>query len=134
MVATALVVMTACSSNGGDPASSPGKGCAAIVQVFLRAGTTVPRERRIGRIIDGAEGVMEWTFHSSREAYREFKKLYEAEPDIYESKEPKDFPARFEVILASDDFYGSFERQLAGATTGVDRLVPGGCVTPGASP
>lgn len=131
-VATAAVlVLAACSSNGEEPgAASQGKGCTAIVHVFVQTGATAERERRIGQVIDGAEGVLEWTFHSRREAYREFKKLYKEEPDIYKAKEPSEFPSRFEVILASDDDYDLFERTLAGATTGVDRLVPGGCSTP----
>ena len=87
------------------------------------------RERRIGQVIEGSDGVVDSTFHSRRDAYRDFKKLYEKQPDIYESKDPSEFPSRYEVTLESDDFYGPFERRLAGATTGVDRLVPGGCAT-----
>ncbi len=127
----ALVVLTACSSNNEEPGTaSRGKECAAIVHVFVQTGVTAQRERRIADLIDEAEGVIDWSFHSHREAYREFKRLYAEQPDIYKSQEPSDFPARFEVMLASDDDYGSFERALAGATTGVDRVVPGGCASP----
>lgn len=131
-VATAAVLMlAACSSNGEElGAASQGKGCAAIVHVFVETGATAERERRIGQVIDGAEGVVALTFYSRHEAYREFKRLYKEQPEIYEAKKPSEFPSRFEVILASDDDYDLFERTLAGATTGVDRLVPGGCSTP----
>lgn len=84
-------------------------------------------------MIEGADGVVDSSFHSSREAYREFKKLYEEQPDMYRSKDPSEFPSRYEVTLESADFYDPFERTLAGGTTGVDRLVPGGCATPEAS-
>jgi cell division protein FtsX len=131
VVAAAFLVLAACSSDGEDPgAASQGKGCAAIVHVFVETGASPERERRIGQVIEEAEGVVEWTFHSRREAYKEFKRLYEKQPDIYEAKKPSEFPSRFEVILTSDDAYDLFERTLAGATTGVDRLVPGGCKTP----
>jgi len=99
------------------------------VHVFVQTEASPQRERRIGQVIDGTEGVLEWSFHSSREAYREFKRTYRNEPDIYESKNPSDFPSRFEVTLASADAYDLFERTLMGATTGVDQLVPGGCAT-----
>ena len=103
------------------------------MHVFVETGATAQRERRIGQVIDEAEGVVDWTFHSRLQAYREFKKLYKDQPDIYEAKEPSEFPSRFEVTLESDDDYDLFERTLAGATTGVDRLVPGGCATPEAT-
>ena len=103
------------------------------MHVFVEPGATAHRERRIGQVIEGADGVVDWSFHSSRQAYREFKKLYEEQPDIYRSKDPSEFPSRYEVTLESDDFYDPFERTLAGGTTGVDRLVPGGCASPEAS-
>ena len=124
-------MLAACSSDGEEPeAASQGKGCAAIVHVFVETGATAERERRIGQVIDGAEGVVTSTFYSHRHAYREFKKLYEEQPKIYEAKKPSEFPSRFEVTLASADAYDLFERTLEGATTGIDRLVPGGCITP----
>ena len=131
----ALALLAACSSSGdGEISASDGKGCAALVHVFVETGATAERERRIGQVIEGADGVVDSIFHSSREAYRDFKKLYEKQPDIYESKDPSEFPSRYEVTLESDDFYDLFERTLAGATTGVDRLVPGGCATAEPSP
>jgi cell division protein FtsX len=131
----ALAVLAACSSSGdGEIGASDGKGCAALVHVFVETGATAQRERRIGQVIEGADGVVDSTFHSRREAFREFKELYEKQPDIYESKNPSEFPSRYEVTLESDDFYDLFERTLAGATTGVDRLVPGGCATAEPSP
>jgi hypothetical protein len=126
----ALAILAGCSPSGdGEIGASDGKGCAALVHVFVETGAAAERERRIGQVIEGADGVVDSTFHSSREAYRDFKKLYEKQPDIYESKDPSEFPSRYEVTLESDDFYDLFERTLAGATTGVDRLVPGGCAT-----
>ena len=126
----ALVVLVGCSSDGnaGD-AASEGEGCAASVHVFVELGTSPQRERRIGEVIKDAPGVESATFHSNLEAYREFKKLYEKQPEVYKSKNPSDFPSRFEVILTSGQDYDLFERTLAGATTGIDRLVPGGCAT-----
>ena len=130
----AFVVLAGCSADGdAQKASTQGKGCSALVHVFVETGATAQRERRIGQVIDNADGVLDWSFHSSRKAYREFKKLYEKQPDIYESKDPSEFPSRYEVTLQSEDFYDPFERILDGATTGVDRLVPGGCATPEAS-
>ena len=129
--AAAFVFLAACSPSEGTPGTaSEGKECAATVHVFTQAGTTPQRERRIGQVIDNAPGVLEWSFHSSREAYRDFKKLYEKEPEIYEAKQPSEFPSRYEVTLESSGDYELFERTLEGATTGIDRLVPGGCASP----
>ncbi len=80
-------------------------------------------------MIENAPGVVEVTFHSAREAYAEFKMQYEKEPEIYKAKKPSDFPSRYEVILESGQDYGPFERSLVGATTGIDRMIPGGCAT-----
>ena len=135
MALAASVLLASCSANGdGGTGASEGKECAALVHVFVETGATAERERRIGQVIEGADGVVDWTFHSRRKAFREFKELYEEQPDIYESKDPSEFPSRYEVTLESDDFYDPFERLLAGATTGVDRLVPGGCATAEPSP
>ena len=97
--------------------------------MFVELGTPSQRERLIGEVIESAPGVESSTFHSNLEAYREFKELYEKQPEIYKSKDPSDFPSRFEVVLTSGQDYDLFERTLAGATTGIDRLVPGGCAT-----
>ena len=125
----ALATLTMSCSGGSDEASNVGKGCSTAVHVFVELGATEQREQRIGQVIDGAPGVVDSSFHSNLEAYREFKKLYKKEPEIYEAKQPKDFPSRFEVTLDATQTFGEFERALAGATTGIDRLVPGGCAT-----
>ena len=122
------MLATSCSG-GADEGTTQGKGCASTVHVFVELGASKQREERIGQVIDGAPGVVEWSFHSNLEAYREFKKLYRKEPEIYETKQPDDFPSRFEVTLDSTQAMDLFERSLAGATTGIDRLVPGGCAT-----
>ena len=70
-----------------------------------------------------------WTFHTKADAYREFKKLYKKQPEIYEAKGPGDFSSRYEVTLSSNQGLDLFQRTLGGATTGIDRIVPGGCAT-----
>lgn len=127
--AAIALVMLAGSCSGSYDEAPARKGCPATVHVFVVLGATRQRQDRIGQVIDNAPGVLEWSFHSNLEAYREFKRLYKKEPKIYEAKEPSDFPARFEVTLDSTSTFGLFERALEGATTGIDRLVPGGCAT-----
>ena len=131
-IAALMLVVTglsACSSDGGSGAPPTAKGCEATVHVFVQTNASEQRERRIGQVIDGAPNVVDWTFHTKKEAYREFKRLYKKQPEIYGSKEPSDFPSRFEVTLSSTQDLDLFERTLVGATTGVDRIVPGGCAT-----
>ncbi len=122
-------VMVAGCTDGTPPETNEGTGCAATMHVFLNTNVTEPREQRIGQLIEDAPGVIDVSFHSGTEAYKEFKKLYRNQPEIYESKGPKDFPGRYEVTLESGQSVGAFERALAGSATGIDRLVPGGCAT-----
>ena len=129
VVGIALAVMAISCSGDADDERSIGEGCSTSVHVFVELGETKQREERIGQVIDGVEGVRDWSFHSNVEAYREFKKLYREEREIYESKQPADFPSRFEVTLEPPQTIEGFETALEGATTGIDRLVPGGCAT-----
>ncbi len=124
----AFVMFAGCT--GGTPTETKeGAGCAATMHVFLNTNVTEPRRQRIGRLIEDAPAVIDVSFHSGDEAYKEFKKLYRNQPEIYKTKRRGDFPARYEVTLESGQAVGAFERALAGSATGIDRLVPGGCAT-----
>jgi cell division protein FtsX len=105
-----------------------GQGCPVTMHVFLKTNVTEPRQQRIGQLIEDAPGVIDVSFHSRNEGYKEFKKLYQNQPEIYETKKPRDFPARYDVTIQSGQDVGAFDRALAGSATGIDRLVPGGCV------
>ncbi len=120
-----LATLVGCS---GDPApNADGKGCAATVHVFLETSATPQRERRVGELINDAPGVIRSTFHSRREAYRDFKRQYRKQPENYEAKRMSDFPARYEVIV-EPHLIEDFELSLT-AASGVDSLIPGGCAT-----
>ena len=124
----AFVVVVGCS-DGAPAGTDEGPGCAATMHVFLTTNVTEPRQQRIGQLIEDAPGVIDVNFHSGNEAYKEFKKLYRNQPEIYESTGPDAFPARYDVTLESGQAVGAFERALAGSATEIDRLVPGGCAT-----
>lgn len=133
VAAIGIIVLAACSGDGPTDPVTSGKGCEATVHVYLQVGTSQQRERRVGDVIEGIPSVVSSTFHSNRAAYREFKKLYEKQPQIAEAKKASDFPSRYAVTLDSGQSVESFERTLTGATTGIQRLVPGGCATPEAT-
>ena len=125
-------MLAGCSEGTTDATDEP-KGCASIVHVYLNTTVTEQREVRIGLLIDEAPGVRDSSFFSRHDAYREFKRLYRKQPEIYEAKGPSDFPSRYEVTLEPGYDLGDFERRLQGATTGIDRFVPGGCAKESAS-
>ncbi|MBW3594470.1 MAG: permease-like cell division protein FtsX [Actinobacteria bacterium] len=129
-VGVAVFVMAACGPDSTTDADASRKECEATVHVFLELDANEQRQRLIGQVISDAPSVLRSKFHSSLEAYREFKTLYKEHPKIYEAKRPSDFPARYEVTLVSNQSFDVFERTLAGVTTGIDRLVPGGCASP----
>ena len=133
VVAIGFVLLAACSSDGSTDKVVSGKGCEATVHVYLQVGTSKQRERRVGDLIEGIPSVVRSSFHSNRAAYREFKKLYEKQPQIAEAKKASDFPSRYAVTLDSGQSVEDFERTLTGSTTGIERLVPGGCATPEAT-
>ena len=128
--AVGVILLAACSGDRSDRTASSGKECEATVHVFLQVGTTSQRERRVGVVIAGIPSVLQSKFHSNLEAYREFKNLYKKRPKLYELKKPADFPSRYEVTLDSGQSLAAFQRALDGATTGIDRVVPGGCRSP----
>lgn len=128
VVAALLILLAACS--GSDELTEPADpGCAPTANVFVRPGAPEARRNRIGQVIEDAPGVTSSVLHTPEEAYREFKRAYRQQPEIYETKDVSDFPARFEVTLESTQSYDLFERSVTGATTGVQGIVPGGCAT-----
>ena len=129
LLIVAAIVLGACSANqSSEEPADAGEVCQATVHVFLRTDATAPRQRRVGQIIDGAPGVVDSRFHSAADAYREFKKTYKDQPELYETRKPSDFGSRYEVTLESSQVMSTFEARMK-STTGIDGVVPGGCAT-----
>ena len=94
--------------------------------MYLHAPTTRARQTQVGLVIQTRDEVDEFSFNSPEDAYKDFKRAYRGQPEVYEGKGPADFPGSFEVTLLRGAAFSSFNAAL-GSTVGVDKLVPGPC-------
>ena len=114
------------SCTGGDNPGAAASPCVQEVVVYLHAPTTHARQTQVGLVIQTREEVDDFSFNSPEEAYKDFKRAYRGQPEVYEDKGPADFPGSFEVTLLRGAALSSFNAAL-GSTAGVDKLVPGPC-------
>ena len=122
----ALLLLASCTSNADPDPVATGSGCRQELVVYLHASASPARQAQVGRLLDDHEDVETTTFHSPEDAYKEFKRTYRGQPEIYKDRSPGDFPGSYEVTLIPGAEYGGFEASLVG-TPGIDKLVPGPC-------
>ncbi|MGH2806504.1 MAG: permease-like cell division protein FtsX [Actinomycetota bacterium] len=124
--AVAAVALIACAGGEEPTARATAPGCKPAVVVYLDAGVSEARQRRVGLVLNDRPEVESTAFHSPAEAFREFKRLYRGQPEIIEDRTVDDFPGFYNVTLTGQNAFDTFEASLVGAI-GIDKLVPGGC-------
>lgn len=126
IAALLLLLLASCNSNADPEPIATGSGCKQELVVYLHASASPARQDQVGRLLDDHVDVETTTFHSPEDAYKEFKRSYRGQPEIYKDRSPKDFPGSYEVTLIPGADYSGFEASLVG-TPGIDKLVPGPC-------
>jgi len=101
---------------------------AVHASVYLCGSTDCPTEAvtdadidAISTLLHNTKGVTDITFVDRREAYRRFREVFAARPDLLDSVSPDDLPESFRFTVRAPADYSTLARQLE-SLPGVDQV------------